>query len=248
MIRADDLTAFCQALGAEEPLGMAYAETPPEDAAMPAESGWSCLVGRLAATRKKGRPAAFSASRTGCPGAAYFLGFQIPQAAFLPEYISTAEGYMPSPEAAAAFYDTVASRPAPRPWCVFKRLADFGPEETPELVVFFGRPETLSGLHQLAAFATADVAAVASPFGSGCANMVAWPLHFLGWGEKKLVIGGWDPSCRPFLGLEELVASMPLGLFTDMLAVWPESFLGREVWAKVKKRAARSGEALDRSA
>ena len=241
MIADDDIRAFCQALGgAEEPLGLFYADTPPEDATMPPESGWSCMVGRLAATRRKGKPAAFSASRNGCPGAAYFLGFQIPLASFLPEYISKGEGYLDSPAAAADFYAKVDSRPAPRPWCVVKRLADCGPEDKAELVLFFGRPEIVSGLHQLAAYVTCDTEAVASPFGSGCANLMAWPLNHLGRGRLKLVLGGWDPSCRPFLGLEELTASMPFELFRRMVRLWPESFLARETWAKVVRRTEKS--------
>jgi len=46
---------------------------------------------------------------------------------------------------------------------VIKPVSSFSDAETPELVSFFCRPETLCGLHQLAFFVTNDPEVVVCP-------------------------------------------------------------------------------------
>lgn len=112
-----------------------------------------------------------------------------------------------------------------------------------ELIAFFTRPESVAGLHQLAAFVTNDPEVVASPWGAGCGSIVVWPLHYLSKGQTKAVIGGWDPSARKFFKTDELSFTVPFPMFSDMLNRYGESFLTTKTWAVVQKKIARSKKA-----
>ena len=108
-----------------------------------------------------------------------------------------------------------------------KPISNFSADETPELIAFFTRPESLCGLHQLAAFVTNDPEVVALPWGAG-----------------------WDPSARKFYKTDELSFTVPYQMFNDMLSRFDESFLKTDSWATVQKRssaAKKPGEKFRRS-
>ena len=116
----------------------------------------------------------------------------------------------------------------------------FEKNEQPELVLFFCRPESLCGLHQLAAFVTNDPEVVASPWSAGCGSIAAWPLHYLDKGLTKAVVGGWDPSARKFYKTDELSFAVPYAMFADMVARYGQSFLSTKTWTTVRKKIDRS--------
>jgi len=260
--------AFLEALGQpEEPMGMFYTDTEPESGVSPkpallpsieqearreidfkeAFKDFSCVIGKIWIARKKRTAAYFDHERYGCLGGAFFLGYLKPQLDFVVHYVSSGisnivegEHYLSSPEVTRRFYERIDPRPAPKRFCVFKPISMFAEDEIPELVTFFARPEVISGLHQLATFITDDLEVVMSPFGSGCANIVTWPLKYLSEGKLKAVLGGWDPSERVYLGTDEITFTVPSDIYKLMLARWPESFLNASAWRAVKKKITRS--------
>jgi hypothetical protein len=177
-----ELQDFYEILGLlEEPLGMHYSQAAPaagfspQTAVLPSAemeaagavdweatfANFSCVIGMIWRARKLGKPAYFDQTRFGCLGGAFYLGFLKPQLEQIVHYVSTGipgilegECYLESPEAVRRFFAEVDPRPAPAPFCIFKQLSQFGPEENPEVVIFFARPETISGLNQLATFVT----------------------------------------------------------------------------------------------
>jgi uncharacterized protein (DUF169 family) len=262
-IRAE-VPGFLEVLGLDEaPLGMHYTAVEPREGFTPqsailptvemearGEVDWgatfenfACVVGLIWRARKLGKPAYFDRSRFGCLGGAFYLGFLKPQLDFIAHYVSSGipnvlegESYLESPAVTRRFFETIDPRPAPAQFCVFKDLSQFGPAETPELVIFFARGEIMSGLHQLATFVTNDFEAVASPFGAGCSNIVTWPVKYREQGRLKAVLGGEDPSDRKFLKPDELTLAVPWEMFTRMVTRYRESFLTRPTWALVKKK------------
>ncbi len=264
-------SSLMEALGlGEEPLGMHYTDQEPEQgfAPKPMElptveqeaaqqvdwpplwKNFSCVIGHIWLARKKGRPAYFDRQRFGCLGGAFFLGFNKPQLETIVHYVSTGipgvvegERYLDSPELTRRFYQELDPEPAPARFCVFKPLSSFAPGEQPQLVMCFDRPEVISGLHQLAVFVTGDFEAVKTPFGSGCSDLVTWPLKYQRQGRLKAVVGGWDPSCRKFLKTDELSFAMPWALWKLMQERWPQSFLTTGSWQVVRKKIARSRRA-----
>lgn len=257
----------------ESPMGIFYSDRKPKEGFSPkplpgllptrekeqkGEVDWgevfgnfSCAIGNIWRARKKNTAAYFDAERFGCPGGAFYLGFLGPQSETVVHFVSTGvpgrlegERYFDSPEACRDFFQYIDPIPAPARYCIVKPLEQFGPDEEPDLVAFFCRPEIMSGLHQLATFVTGDVEAVRSPMGAACSNLIAWPYHYyLGQDELKAVLGGWDPSARKFFKTDELSLSMPWEMFQLMLKRWPDSFLATKTWATVKKKIARSARA-----
>ena len=130
-----------------------------------------------------------------------------PNLRFIEHYVTTGfqgtpihgERYLPSPESMRKFLDTVNPRKAPGKYCLFKPLSLFSGNEQPEFVIFFARPEVLSGLFTHTTFTTGEVDSVASPFGAGCTNVIAWPLYYQEQGVEKAVLGGFDPSARKYM-------------------------------------------------
>lgn len=269
MIKA--LAQFLEILGLDEgPMGLFYTDEKPAEGLSPKPidlptrqkemkneidwqkgfGGFSCVMGHIWRARKKKTVAYFSAEQFGCPGGAFWMGFNKPQTETIINYVSTGipnwtegERYCDSPHELRRIFEYVDPRPAPCKYCVVKPISKFSSDESPELIAFFTRPESLSGLHQLAAFVTNDPEVVVSPWGSGCGNMVAWPLHYLSKGQSKAVIGGWDPSARKFFRTDELSFAVPSKMFFDMLNRFNESFLMTKTWDTVQKKIERSKKA-----
>jgi uncharacterized protein (DUF169 family) len=265
------LSEFLDRIGLdEEPMGLFYTDTPPETGFSPRplplptrekeernEVDWSvvfgsfsCVMGNLWRARRKQKAAVFDAQRFGCPGGAFWLGFMKPQSETIIHYVSSGipghmkgERYCESPEQLRITFDTIDPVPAPKPYCVIQPIRAFEGHQEPELVIFFARPETLSGLHQLAFFLTNDPEAVMSPWAAACGSIAAWPLRYREEGRRKAVMGGWDCSARKFFKTDELSFTVPVELFRDMLDRFDESFLRTETWATVRKKIARSRKA-----
>lgn len=265
------LPDFLSVLGLyEEPMGIFYTDEKPVSGFSPKpnilptrekelknEINWqevfgqfSCVMGHVWRARKKQTTAYFSAEQFGCPGGGFWLGFMKPQTDTIINYVSTGipnwtdgELYCDSPDALRKIFAYVDPRPAPNRYCVFKPISQFSDDEVPELVTFSTRPESLSGLHQLAAFVTNDPEVVMSPWGAACGNIVVWPLHYLSKGQNKAVIGGWDPSARKFFKTDELSFTVPFPMFREMLNRYSKSFLTTKTWKTVQKKIVRSKNA-----
>ena len=267
----NSLPGFLSVLGLdEEPMGLFYTDEKPGEGFSPKpidlptrekemknEIKWpavfadfSCVMGHIWRARKKKSIAYFSAEQFGCPGGAFWLGFNKPQTKTIINYVSTGipnwtdgEWYCDSPDELGRIYEYLDPRPAPHKYCVVKPLTLFSPDETPELVIFFARPESLCGLHQLATFVTNDPEVVVSPWSSGCGGIAVWPLHYLNRGQSKAVIGGWDPSARKYYKTDELSLTIPVQIVADMVNRYKKSFLNTKTWQTVQKKITRSKKA-----
>ncbi len=249
----------------EEPIGVYYADTKPDNAFGPKpgppitreleEQGqidmqavfqnFSCVIGNIWLARKKKGTAFISTEEYGCPGGSFYCSMMKPNLRFIEHYVTTGfegtpiqgERYLPSPEAMRKFLDTVDPRDAPAKYCLFKPLSLFSGDEEPEFVIFFARPEVLSGLFTHTTFTTGEVDSVASPFGAGCTNVVGWPLHYQEKGQEKAVLGGFDPSVRKYMKTDELTFTVPWSLYQKMLKALPKSIFSVEgAWNTVSKK------------
>jgi uncharacterized protein (DUF169 family) len=256
----------------EEPFGVYYTDHKPENAFGPKpgpaisreleEQGrldmqevmksFSCVVGNVWLARKKHRAAFVSTEEYGCVGGAFYCSMMKPNLRFIEHYVTTGfpgtpihgERYLPSPEAMRKFLATVDPREAPAKYCVFQPLSLFAGEQEPEFVIFFARPEALTGLFTHTAFTTGEVDSVAAPFGAGCTNLISWPLHYQRRGMEKAVLGGFDPSARKFMKTDELTFTVPWSLYGKMLAALPESMFNvGGAWKEVRKKVSRSARA-----
>ncbi|MDR0477183.1 MAG: DUF169 domain-containing protein [Desulfobulbaceae bacterium] len=114
-----------------------------------------------------------------------YVSTGIPQAGFEGEH------YLPSPEAMRAFMDDAQPPEPSGKYCVLKPLTQH--TVPPLVIIFFARPEVLTGLFSLVSYAAGHHQAVVSPFGSACANIIAWPLAYQAKGIERAVLGGFRP-------------------------------------------------------
>lgn len=262
------LPPFLERLGlSEEPMGSHFTDKRPEAGFSPKAmalptvekerenaidwpeifDNFSCAIGNIWRARKKHTAAFFSAEKYGCPGAAFWLGFNKPQVETIIHYVSTGipdrlegEFYCDSPDNLRRMFETIDPVPVSAKYCVFKPVSQFTGDEIPELVHFFTRPEALCGLHQLATYVTNDPEVVASPWSAACGSLVVWPRRYLSAGRPRAVVGGWDPSARKFFKTDELSFTVPFQMFTDMLSRYDGSFLTSRTWDLVQKKIDRS--------
>ena len=265
------LAEFMDIVGLDEPpMGVFYTDKKPSQGVSPKpqkpisreaeEKGevdfeavigqFSCVVERIRQARRKNTAAFFDEERFGCMGGAFYLGFLRPYLNFHPYYISQGipgffegERYAKSPEVAQEFFDYFDPPPARDKYLVVKSIELFEENEIPDVVVFFGRPEVLSGLTALVAFTTSEVEAVKTPFGPGCSGFVSWPYRYLREGKQVAVMGGFDPSCRIYLNTDEITFAVPWDLYNRMLSDWKDSFLNIDPWNQVKKKITKSRKA-----
>ncbi len=251
----------------EGPLGVQYADAKPDGfGPKPGElftreresagqidwgkafADFSCVIGNVWLARKKRTAAWLSLEEAGCMGGAFYTGLCGPYLETNVYYVSTGipgtpiegEHYLPSVESMREFMaDSTPPQPGGK-YCVIKPLEQFDDAVLPLVVVFFVRPEALSGLFALACYATGDHNAVASPFGAGCTNIIAWPLIYQQRGLERAVIGGFDLSARKFMKTDELSFAMPFALYRKMLEAMETSALTRHTWQGVRKKVARS--------
>ncbi len=266
----EDTKRFLEHLGlSEEPFGVYYDNSKPEKAFGPKpgipisreleEQGklnmqevfkeFSCVMRNIWLARKKHRAAYISAEEYGCPGGVFYCSMMKPNLRFIEHYVTTGfkgtpihgERYLPSPEAMRKFLARVNPRKAPAKYCIFKPLSLFNDGDEPEFIIFFARPEVLSGLFTHTIFTTGDVDSVASPFGAGCTSIIAWPLFYEEQKIEKAILGGFDPSARKFMKTDELTFTVPWSLYKKMLTALPESMFNMDgAWAEVRKKITRS--------
>lgn len=204
---------------------------------------FSCAMGHIWRARKKRKTAWFSAEHWGCLGGAYWMGFNKPQLDCIVKYVSQGERYCDTYESMRKIFDSFDPEPIPSRYLIFKPFDLLEPGEEPVFVTFFVRPESLSGLHQLAMYVTNDIEVVQSPWGAGCSGLVSWPMKYMKRGTPKAVLGGWDPSARQFYKTDELSFTVPYTMFMDMVQSWDASFLSRDQWVNVRKKIDRSRRA-----
>ena len=201
-----------------------------------------CVIGVLTNVRK-GNSLCFDADTIGCPGGKRYLGFASGIMRGFEYFLSygipgrlEGERYCKSPELVKEIMKNTPTLKAPGRFIVFKRWDKLEESDSPEVVIFYAKPDVLSGLFTLARFDEVDRNAVSAPFGSGCSTIVQYPYLEKDSEHPKAIIGMFDPSARPFVPSDVITLSVPIGKFTRMVDNMEESFLITNTWSRIKKR------------
>lgn len=228
--------------GAELPVTFYY--TNEEGHAQLVEPGSTsrCVIGALSDVRE-GSSLCFDADSIGCPGGKRYLGFAegiMPGFEYFLSYgipgRLEGERYCKSPELVKEIMKNTPAFQAPGRFIVFKRWDKLEESDNPEVVIFYAKPDVLSGLFTLARFDEVDRNAVSAPFGSGCSTIVQYPYLEKDSEYPKAIIGMFDPSARPFVPHEVITLSVPINKFIRMIDNMEESFLITDTWSRIQKR------------
>jgi hypothetical protein len=201
-----------------------------------------CIVAALSKVRK-GTSICIDVDAVGCAGGKKWMGFTKDIRPNFEYFLSCGipgkmegERYKKSPELVKEVLGKMPVFSAPAPFMVFKRWDKLGQGDTPDVFIFYARPDVLSGLFTLASFDVAEPSGVFSPFGSGCSSIVMYPYLEKASAEPRCVIGMFDPSARPFVPDDALTFAAPINKLLRMVDIMEESFLTTGSWQKIQKR------------
>lgn len=226
----------------ELPITFFYVEDPVDTARANIPDGHSCIIGELAIVRK-GRPLAWNVQSVGCAGANRYFGFTDHIRPNFEYFLShgipgelEGERYIKTPEMVKEFMNNMSCIPARGKYVIFKRFDQLTPDESPIAVIFFAKPDVLSGLYTLANFDQPDGNGVIAPFGSGCGTIVQKVWLESEKENPKAILGMFDVSARPYVPKDILTFAVPMKKFVQMVDNMDESFLITNSWDKVRKR------------
>jgi uncharacterized protein (DUF169 family) len=228
--------------GAELPLACYYADDPIAVKVIEPPSGHRCIFADLSKVRR-GTSVCFDSNSFGCFGGKRYLGFGQDLTPNFEYFLSCGipgklegERYKKTPELVKEIMAKVPNYEAPGKFIVFKRWDMLEVSDEPDVVIFFARPDVLSGLFTLANFDVGELNGVYSPFSAGCGSIVQYPYIEKESDHPKAVLGMFDVSARPYVPDDVLSLSLPMKKFVAMLNNIKESFLITGSWNKVRTR------------
>jgi uncharacterized protein (DUF169 family) len=191
---------------------------------------------------RNGKSLYFNRDSLSCGGARRYLGYTDKMRPGFEYFLSCGneemegERYLRTPEMVREFMKNQKTLPVKGKNIVFKRWDNLTEKDNPEVVIFFARPDVLSGLFTLANFDQTEPNGTIAPFGAGCGSIIHYP-YLEGITERqRAVIGMFDPSARPCVPENVLTFAVPMKRFERMVGYMQESFLITETWDTVRKR------------
>jgi hypothetical protein len=224
------------------PITFYYTDTPGDTQLVRVSEGQHCLIGDLNAAQE-GKSLCFDTKSIACFGGKRYLGFTQNLMPNFEYFLSCGipgklEGdrYKKSPELVREFLKSFPTFSAPAKFVVFKRWDMLNEKDEPQVVIFFARPDALSGLFTLANYDEPTNENVYCPMGAGCGTVVQYPLFESRSDRPRAVLGMFDVSARPGVDPSVLTFSVPMQKFERMVANMDESFLITGSWEKVRNR------------
>ena len=207
----------------------------------PKPAGRSCIICELAKVRN-GKSLVYNAERIMCGGAKRYLGYTGKMRPGFEYFLSCGndsiegERYLRTPEQVNEFMKNQIQLHAEGRNIVFKRWDKLNENDEPDVVIFFAKPDVLSGLFTLANFDQTEPNGTFTPFGAGCGSIVYYPYLESKSVRQRAVIGMFDPSARPCVPENVLTFAIPMKRFEKMIGYMEESFLITDTWETVMKR------------
>lgn len=228
--------------GAELPITFYYADEVKGAEAVKPSSEHRCIFADLCKVGT-GKSLCFDAEAIGCFGGKRYLGFGEEVMPNFEYFLSCGipgklegERYKKTPELVKELMKKAPKLKAPGKFIVFKRWDMLEESDEPDVVIFFARPDVLSGLFTLANFDECELNGVFAPFAAGCGSIVQYPYLEKDSSRPRAVLGMFDVSARPFVPEDVLSFSVPMNKFVRMIENMEESFLITGSWRKLNKR------------
>ncbi|MCX6225510.1 MAG: DUF169 domain-containing protein [Bacteroidia bacterium] len=205
--------------------------------------GRSCIICELAKVRN-GESLAYDSEAIACAGAKRYLGYSENIRPNFEYFLSCGipgkmegERYIRTPEMVLELQKHQKTiKEAKGNFIIFKRWDKLEEFDEPAVVIFFAKPDVLSGLFTLANFDQTEPNSTFSPFGAGCGTIVHYPYLEKDADRPRAVIGMFDPSARPCVPKDTLSFAVPMIKFERMVDYMEESFLITDTWKIVRKR------------
>jgi hypothetical protein len=223
------------------PLVFFYSDDP-GDSVSAGKKGSHCMICSLSEV-KKGENIFFKSSSVHCAGGRRYAGFPGELRKNFDYFLSCGipgvmegERYKKDPALVRHFMDNFQPVPASGEYLIFKRWDKLSASDQPRGVVFFARPDILSGLFTLANYDRKDPDGVIAPFSSGCGSIIMKVLQEENNANPRCILGMFDPSARHCLDPGVLTFAVPFHRFLQMTDHIDESFLITSTWADIRNR------------
>jgi len=227
--------------GASLPLAFYYTDDAGRGEAVKEAKGHVCFLGSLNKVIE-GKTLSFNIKSVGCFGGKRYLGFSQELMEGFEYFLSCGipgklegERYKKTPELVRELVKKAPCHEAPAKYIVFSRWDKLSENDAPSVVIFFAKPDVLSGLFTLANFDEVETGVI-TPFGAGCNTIVSGPYLENKNDRPRAVLGLFDVSARPFLPEDVLSFAVPMKKFVTMVDNMEESFLITNSWKKVRTR------------
>lgn len=201
------------------------------------KSAYGCFICELAKVRN-GIDLYFNSDTLTCRGAKRYSGYTDTLRADFEYFLSCGnervegERYVKEPEMVKQWQNSAQYIPIHQKNIVFKRWDKLTEEDNPEVVIFFAKPDVLSGLFSLYNFNNFEKNSIVTPFGAGCSSIIQFPYLE----KNKAFIGMFDPSARKCVPKDELTFAFSFTKMEQMIESMDKSFLIMEAWKKIKNR------------
>jgi hypothetical protein len=232
--------------GADLPLTFEFRDGPGTARKVPPPGGWRCIICQTGQARN-GTPLAFDAGSITCRGGLMYTGYSGERPLNFRNFLSNGipgivegEWYKQTPEIVDAWEKLIPSFSSQGKELAFTRWDQLTASDNPEVVIFFARPEVMSGLFTLANFDQGDPNGVICPMGAGCSSIIYYPWLEQQKDNPKAVMGMFDPSARKCVQLDIMTIAFPMKKFAKVIGYMEESFLITPTWDTVKKKIERS--------
>lgn len=186
---------------------------------------------------RKGEAVTLADKFLGCGGGTVYMGTG-ELVDRIPHFVSNIEHYQQTPEMVRDYVEGLHIVPAPKQFINFQRVDSLTSWEGIEGLIFFAKPDVLSGLCAWAFFDDNTESAVVSRFGSGCATLITMAVS-----ENRKTdghscfLGGFDPSARIMMPAEELTFVIPAIRLGKMLQTMRDTcLLDTPAWGKIRQR------------
>ena len=206
------------------------------------KAGRSCIICELEEVRN-GASLAYDGKAIKCGGGKRFLGYALNIRPDFEYFLSCGipgkmegERYKRTPEMVLEIQNQQKIIDAKDNYIIFKRWDKLEEFDEPAVVIFFAKPDVLSGLFTLANFDQAEPNGTFTPFGSGCSTIVTYPYLEKDAERPRAVIGMFDPSARPCVPKDTLTFAVPMVKFKEMVEMMDECFLITRTWETIRDR------------
>lgn len=234
MTPEDFIQAYQDAFGADTQLPIAFGYSD-EPMAEPKE-GLRCLMGLFPKVRK-GDTVTLADKFISCGGGMLYMGTGELQDR-IPNFVSNIEHYQQTPQMVRDYVEGLHIVTAPKKYINFVRVDKLSAWEGIEGLIFFAKPDVLSGLCAWAFFDDNTESAVITRFASGCASLITMAVS-----ENRkenghsCFLGGFDPSARIMMPADEMTFVIPAIRLDKMLQTMKNTCLfDTPAWSKIKQR------------
>ena len=228
------IQAYTEAFGIETQLPIAFGFS--DEPLTKPKDGLRCLLGLFPKVRK-GDTVTLADKFISCGGGMLYMGTGELQER-IPNFVSNIEHYQQTPQMVRDYVEGLHIVPAPKKYIYFIRIDKLSTWEDIEGVIFFAKPDVLSGLCAWAFFDDNSSSAVITRFASGCASLITMAVA-----ENRkedghsCFLGGFDPSARIMMPADEMTFVIPAIRLVKMLQTMKDTCLfDTPAWSKIKQR------------